>query len=160
MSEPTIQDVLDRLAQMEPQPSWVEARAGCHPSVVFEELRDIVERDVKAFNELPDELRSRRVAKFWRPEDQDRHVFGVSVQIDQFTARDASFTLPYGTEIKISFKQGRWFRLRAQWDPTKARRVLVAEPEQLQGDDEFEALSFTAVWQVSQWVLGWLGFGP
>lgn len=144
----------------EPQPSWIDARARCHPGVVFDELRDVVERDVKAFNELPDDLRLRRTAGFWAPTNETRRAFGVSVQVDQCDVREVSFSVTYGSYIRIGFNQGRGFRVRAEWDWTMARRVLLVEPEQPHEDDQSEALSLTAMWQVSEWALGTPCFGP
>ena len=134
----------------EEPPKWVEGQAKCRGDLKFEALRQLIERDVRAFNELPESCR-----------DDDRafelieNIEGTYpvIHVEQRNAgsgRAVIFKLAVHNQIRIEgssqhLVQVRWCAktqkcvLRLTGDPTKRNY----EP-----------------WEISELALSPLLFGP
>ena len=142
-------------------PQWVTKRAACDLDTVFEQLIQVVERDVKERNELTD-ADPRLFHKFQVETTDDQCVVYSTDSLDPSTSRQVVFekkreTQEHGDQIEIDVSRaGRRGRpllvITLRWNAKKLSCDLLMKNQSSEEQDWVE------VWEVSQKALAPLFF--
>ena len=127
----------------EQPPNWVAERAKCRVDLIFEALRQVIERDVAEFNKLSANDRTDRTAILIKNGDGIFPMVGVQVRSAEGSKQDITF-VQEANILKVH-AANQVLNIGAAWDPKRQACLLTDR----KGDKTYES-----PWELSQAVLG------
>ena len=127
-------------------PNWVRGRADCRLDLIFEALKQIVERDIGEFNKLEPAIRKNREFELHANDDGTRPILRVE-QVGNSTGPSLGIEMS-DAAIRIN-GGGVQFYVKPQWSAASSKCQLYIDGK----DGPYE------VWEISQAALGGLFFG-
>lgn len=129
----------------QPPPEWVRGRAECNLDMIFDALHQIVQRDVKQFNELYD--RQRQGRRFQVHENGGGCDPSFRVVLDADMDRPPQVVFRLSRSAILINGGGQIFNVRPEWDGKRCRQSVGER-------------SYSEPWEISQLALAGFLFGP